>query len=161
MTVGEQALHEAFIGYTHLVDTNFIFDQEIKEEGLFSYILTPKQRDQIKRICIREGWEVNQSKGITITIQAIKHVLAGRKSKDGLSTQECAQVLSSAYSKHSEIALNKDRDQQAFILNAKISVHIKSTAFYCAAILQVSENDLAQVTAYHTTWAKIKAITGR
>lgn len=161
MTVGEQALHNAFIDYTHLVDANFVFDQEIKASGLFSYILTPKQRDQIKRLCIKEGWPVNQSKGITITISAIKHVLAGRKGKDGLTTQECAQVLSSAYSKNSEIALNKDRHEQAFILNAKISVQLRSSAFYCAAILQVSENDLAQVTAYHTTWAKIKGITGR
>jgi len=169
MTVGEQALHNAFIDYTHLVDANFVFDQEIRAAGLFSYILTPKQRDQIKKLCIKEGWPVNQSKGITITISAIKHVLVGRTRKDGLTTLECAQLLSSAYSKHSEIALNKpintgqkqERHEQVFILNAKVSARIQGSAFYCAAILQVSENELSQVTAYHTTWDKIKGITGR
>lgn len=35
---------------------------------------------------------------------------------------------------------------------------IKGQAYYGMAILQVSENDLAPVTAYHATEAKIKAI---
>ncbi len=161
MTIGEQALHEAFVEFTHLIDKNFNFSPGIRASGLFSYILTPKQQDRLKKLCKQEGWDVNQSKGITITISNIKHVLKGRKKKDGLTTLECAQVLSSSYSKHSEIALNKGRHEQAFILNAKKSVPIKKSSHYCAVILQVSKDDLAQVTAYHTTWAKIKGITGR
>ena len=55
--------------------------------------------------------------------------------------------------------MNKDRSMQGIILNANERlIKVSGQKYYGMAILQVSENDLAPVTAYHATEAKIKAI---
>lgn len=80
------------------------------------------------------------------------------RAKDGLDWKQVAEVLSASFCTRSEVALNKGRNQQGVILNSFQSINFGKQKYYGMAILQVSENDLAPVTAYHATEAKIKAI---
>lgn len=157
-TIGEIALADAFLEFAKMVDTGHVFSEEHRKNGLFSYILTNKQRDKVTKICEHNGWDKNESKGITITISTLAHVLNARKGKDSLTVDECAQILISTYSKNSEITLNKGRDKQAIILNAQKRFYVGRNSFYGLAILSVSKNNLAQITAYHANWAKIQAM---
>jgi hypothetical protein len=158
---GEKALADAFRDYMHMVDSGHTFTEEQKNTGLFSYILTGKQRDRINKICNSKGWGNNQSKGVTIKISTLSHVLKARKGKDSLTVDECAEVLIAAYNKKSEVAENKGRDRQAIILNTKTKLTVQAANTYGVVILDASNNNLAQITAYHAHWAKVKYMTGR
>lgn len=56
------------------------------------------------------------------------------------------------------MALNKGRDQQRVIMNSFQAIKLGKQKYFGMAFLQVSENDVAPVTAYHASEAKIKAI---
>jgi len=162
MAKGDEALEDAIRFYTQQVyvvsSSGLWMPQEEWEKPLFTYLLTKKQFNQINRICHAEGWPRQTNPGITVYPHHIKHVLTSR-AKDGLSWVQVSQILCAAFCTHSEIALNKDRDMQGVILNSVDRLTIVSgQKHYGMAILQVSENDLAPVTAYHASEAKIKAI---
>lgn len=164
---GEQALRDAFKENMHLVNNGYVFTDEQRTHGLFSYILTPKQCSALKRICNEQGWPPCSSKGITITVYAFAHALKARKTKDGASVDECAEIMAAAYNKRSEIAHNKKRknqqnkdeaQRQSIILNAQSKINIQGSTKYGLAILQVEKDFLSQVTAYDATLGKINAM---
>lgn len=162
MSKGDSALQDAIRFYTKWVDEVSRSGQPVPAEEwdrpLFTYLMTRKQLAQLNRICHAEGWPRQTCPGITLYPHHIKHVLTSR-SGDGLNWVQVAELLCAAYCTRSEISLNKDRNMQGVILNAveKLAT-IKGQKYFGMAIVQVSENDLAPVTAYHATEAKIKAI---
>lgn len=80
----------------------------------FAYLLTPKQADEIDRVCDENRWERVNCHAIMIKPGYIRHVLAARKDKDGLSVAEIAAVVAKAYSPRSLLRINppKRRDEQ-------------------------------------------------
>lgn len=162
MAKGDDALQDAIGFYTHWIYSIASTGQKIRQEKwerpLFTYLLTRKQFNQLNVICKANGWPHQTCQGITIYPRHIQHILASRAG-DGLNWLQVAELISASFCTCSEIALNKDRNMQSVMLNAsKRLSSIKGQAYYGMAILQVSENDLAPVTAYHATEAKIKAI---
>ena len=79
-------------------------------------------------------------------------------SKDKLSWQECAEILATAFSVQSNVYVNRDYSEQTIVLNAVRRINVAGAGFFAMAIVDVSENNLAPVTAYHATEAKCKAI---
>ncbi|NMS52235.1 hypothetical protein HKB18_00160, partial [Vibrio parahaemolyticus] len=49
---GQQALEQAFEFFTNLVDQDHEFDKELWNEGFFTYLLTKKQMNTLKKLCI-------------------------------------------------------------------------------------------------------------
>ncbi|WP_313575057.1 hypothetical protein [Pseudescherichia sp.] len=162
MAKGDDALQDAIGFYTQWVYSIASAGQKIMQDEwdrpLFSYLLTKKQLNQLNVICKNNGWPHQTCQGITIYPRYIQHILTSR-ARDGLNWVQVAELISASFCTCSEIALNKDRNMQSVMLNAsKRLSSIRGQAYYGMAILQVSENDLAPVTAYHATEAKIKAI---
>ncbi|MDF2780033.1 hypothetical protein [Pseudescherichia sp.] len=162
MAKGDDALQDAIGFYTQWVYSIASAGQKIMQDEwdrpLFSYLLTKKQLNQLNVICKNHGWPHQTCQGITIYPRYIQHILTSR-ARDGLNWIQVAELISASFCTCSEIALNKDRNMQSVMLNAsKRLSSIRGQAYYGMAILQVSENDLAPVTAYHATEAKIKAI---
>lgn len=162
MAKGDDALQDAIGFYTQWVYSIASAGQKIMQDEwnrpLFSYLLTKKQLNQLNVICKNNGWPHQTCQGITIYPRYIQHILTSR-ARDGLNWVQVAELISASFCTSSEIALNKDRNMQSVMLNAsKRLSSIRGQAYYGMAILQVSENDLAPVTAYHATEAKIKAI---
>lgn len=159
--VGDDALKDAFYFFTEWVDSiansGKTIPQEEWDKPLFTYMLTKKQFNQLNNVCHKNGWPRQTCPGITIYPYHIQHILMSR-AKDGLDWKLVAEVLSASFCTRSEVALNKGRNQQGVILNSSQSIKLGKQKYYGMAILQVSENDLAPVTAYHATEAKIKAI---
>lgn len=128
----------------------------------FTYIMTPKQFDAVRRICVELGWPVLNCPGILVDYNAAQHPLEQRASKDGCSRLEVEDILIKAYSPRSEATTNRDRYQQAIMLNAHQRVRVGGAAFYGLAIVELRtagcRNYLAPVTAYHATEAKKRAL---
>lgn len=162
MSKGDDALIDAIRFYTKWVSDIIISGQSVPqdewERPLFTYMLTKRQFNQLNVICHDEGWPRQTCPGITIYPHHISHVLTSR-AKDGLNWVQVAELLSASFCTRSEIAANKGRNMQGVILNAveKLTT-VTGQKYFGMAVLQVSENDLAPVTAYHATEAKIKAI---
>ncbi|MCU1791095.1 hypothetical protein CUU54_19855 [Pectobacterium polaris] len=162
MAIGDDALRDAIRFYTQWVDGIISSAQQVPNDEwrapLFTYILTKRQLNQLNVICKKEGWPRQTCPGITIYPQQIKHIITSR-AKDGLNWIQVVDILSASFCTRSEVAMNKDRNMQGVILNANERLStIPAQKYFGMAILQVSENDLAPVTAYHATEAKIKAI---
>lgn len=162
MAKGDDALQDAIGFYTQqiyrIASAGHKIMQEEWDRPLFTYLLTRKQFNQLNVICKANGWPHQACQGITIYPRHIQHILTSRAG-DGLNWVQVAELISASFCTCSEIALNKDRNMQSVMLNAsKRLSSIKGQAYYGMAILQVSKNDLAPVTAYHATEAKIKAI---
>lgn len=159
--IGDDALKDAFFFFTAWVDSiassGKTIPQEEWDKPLFTYMLTKRQFNELNKVCHKNGWPRQACPGITIYPHHIQHVLMSR-AKDGLDWKQVAEVLSASFCTRSEVALNKGRNQQGVILNSFQSINFGKQKYYGMAILQVSENDLAPVTAYHATEAKIKAI---
>jgi hypothetical protein len=137
----------------------------------FAYLLTPKQADEIDRVCDENRWERVNCYAIMIKPGYIRHVLAARKDKDGLSVAEIAAVVAKAYSPRSLLRINppsgetsndRRRDRQSVILNTQQKVLLRGTPYYATAILEIRiegcRRYLAPVTCYHATEAKKRRI---
>lgn len=162
MARGDDALVEAINFYTLWVYGFFSSGTQLPQDEwqrpLFTYLLTKKQFNQLNVICKAQGWPHQTCPGITVYPRHILHVLTSRAG-DKLGWVQVAEILSASFCTRSEIALNKGRDMQGVILNSVERLSsISGQTYYGMTILQVSENDLAPVTAYHATEAKIKAI---
>ncbi|EDT2962897.1 hypothetical protein LSB85_004689 [Salmonella enterica] len=161
MALGDDALREAFFFFTEWVDGIARSGKPIMpdewERPLLTYLMTKKQFNQLNNLCQRNGWPRQERPGITIYPHHLQHVLSSR-SKDGLDWKMVSNVLSASFCTHSEVALNKGRNQQGIILNSFQAIRLGKEKYYGMVILQVSEKDLAPVTAYHASEAKIKAI---
>lgn len=141
------------------------------DASAFAYLLTPKQADEIDRVCDENRWERVNCYAIMIKPGYIRHVIAARKDKDGLSKAEIATIVAKAYSPRSLLRFNppsgeasNDRrsDRQSVILNTQQKVLLRGTPYYATAILEIriegSRRYLAPVTCYHATEAKKRRI---
>lgn len=129
---------------------------------IFTYLMTPKQFDRIKKICMQNKWAVPNVRGILIDLEAVAHPLDSRSSKDQCTPDEALAILVSAYSAYSEIGMNKPKHAQAIVFNTKRKVQVGNTKYAALAVVEVcvegGRKYLAPVTAYHATEAKIRNI---
>lgn len=156
----ERAIYDAFMFFLHEIEQlgNRQMDQYTWSTPCFTYILTKKQFNQLKVLCSRNAWPTPLSPAVPITRSMLKHVLSSRKEKDKISLSDCAAILRNAFSPKSEMFINRDYPEQAISLNARSKIHVGGAGHYALAIIEVSGNNLAPVTAYHATEAKCKAI---
>ncbi|EHH6290856.1 hypothetical protein NR288_24025 [Enterobacter sp. BT855] len=160
MAIGDDAIRDAFYIFTQQaaeMDDKGL-PQEVWETPCFTYLMTKKQFNQMKVVCQRNGWDLPTSPAIPITWAMFRHVLSARNSKDKLSWQECAEILATAFSVQSNVYVNRDYSEQTIVLNAARRINVAGAGFFAMAIVDVSENNLAPVTAYHATEAKCRAI---
>lgn len=160
---GGLGFKDALFNFCERLNSNEILPQDFIDYGLFSYVLTKKQKNKIEKVCKDLGWPINNSKGVTVYVADIKHVLNARIKKDKYTWEQCAELMFLAYNPRSEMALNdhKEKNYQTFILNARDRFMVKDVAKYGGVILDVSKNNLAQVTSYDASQAKVKKILGR
>ncbi len=164
--LGDAALAEAFRELMNLVvamrNAGVPLDQ-VKHAPLFTYLMTPKQFDRIRRICQQKNWLVPNNRGILIDLIAVAHPLESRVAKDNCTPEEALAILAQAYSPYSQIGLNKPKDAQGIIFNTGRKVRVGNGDFYALAVVKVCQEGgkkyLAPVTAYHATEAKIRKIS--
>lgn len=160
--LGEQDLALAFHALFDFVATAPASGERDSDAPSFTYLLTPKQMSEINARCKSEGWPPITCRGIPISPNAIRHALQARSGKDQLTEAEVRKIMIAAYSQDCTIHVNRGRDKQAVVLNARRKVQIGATAYNAMAIVQVtattSRNYLAPVTAYHAAEAKVRAI---
>lgn len=153
----DKALEEAFHHYTQKVNEGCDYKAPPWNEGFFTYLFTKKQKNILKRICLKEGWEVPENYGLTIKGDFIHHVLNSRTKKDDTTMHECAEILSASFSSRSEISINKGYDEQAVVLNSFKKITVKNNKYYGSAFFSVSTT-LEGKTAYHTKYNKVQRI---
>ncbi|EGQ9322248.1 hypothetical protein NMS74_003548 [Vibrio cholerae] len=154
---GQQALEQAFEFFTTLVEQNHDFDTKLWNEGFFTYLLTKKQMNTLKRLCINENWTQPTNYAITIKGEFIAHILKSRQGKDLVTTQEAIKILTTAFSPTSQVSINAKYENQAVVLNSSTKIKIKGNNYYSSAFFEVGVQ-LENKTAYHTNWNKIQAM---
>lgn len=129
---------------------------------IFSYILTPKQLDRVKKICKQEGWPLPHNRGVTLTLKTIEHVIGSRTAKDNCDETFITEILAKAFSQASEVNINKQHNQQVLVFNGKTRLTYNGNKYHALAVIQVTKEEelciLKPVTAYHATEAKIRGI---
>lgn len=160
------ALQDAFIALVEIaLARGRSVDHGVNDEGVpaFSYLLTPKQFDRVRRICKEKGWDVPNQRGVLIDQEADAHPLDARMNKDRCTVEEVLQILLAAYSPQSQVGLNKPKHAQAIVFNTRQKVRIGKASFYAVAVVRIrvegGRKYLAPVTAYHATEAKIRNIS--
>ncbi|NWE43579.1 hypothetical protein HX875_29160 [Pseudomonas yamanorum] len=164
--LGDAALADAFRELMAIVvsmrDAGVSLDQ-VQHAPVFTYLMTPKQFDRIRKICKQQNWTVPNRRGILIDLQAIAHPLESRETKDNCTPEEALEILAKAYSPYSQIGLNKPKNAQGIIFNTGRKVKVGAGSYYALAVVKVcqegAEKYLAPVTAYHATEAKIRNIS--
>lgn len=164
--LGDESLAEAF---SRLLDQAVALQDagvslhQAQQAAEFTYLLTKKQFDRIRRICKQMSWPTPQCRGIRVGLQAIAHPLHARATKDRCTAQETLQILVSAYSAYSQVGLNKPKHAQGILFNTGRKVMIGTGSYYAVAVVKVCSEGgktyLAPVTAYHATEAKIRNIS--
>lgn len=136
---------------------------DVRHAPTFTYLMTPKQFDRIRRICIQKGWDVPNRRGILIDLEAVAHPLESRETKDNCTVSEALAILVTAYSAYSQVGLNKPKYAQGIVFNTGRKVQVGKAKYYAVAVVKVcvegDEKRLAPVTAYHATEAKIRSIS--
>ncbi|CZZ82296.1 MULTISPECIES: hypothetical protein [Enterobacterales] len=164
MAIGDNALRNAIAFYMEWISDVSASGQMLPDDEwsapLFTYLLTKKQLNDLNKLCAENDWPPQTCNGITFFPQTIKHILTSRGGKDGLSWQECAEVLAAALNPRSSVAVEKGHDQQVIVLNSLDVLKVGPTGqkYRGMLIVEVSINDLAPVTAYHASEAKSRAI---
>lgn len=162
---GDLALEAAFKGLVDVVvrmrEAGVPLSQ-VQCAPIFTYLMTPKQFDRIRKICSQKGWDVPNQRGILIDLEAVRHPLDSRESKDNCTADEALAILTAAYSAYSQIGLNKPKHAQAIVFNTGRQVQVGQNKYYAVAVVKVCSEGrkkyLAPVTAYHATEAKIRNI---
>lgn len=136
---------------------------QVQHAPEFTYLMTPKQFDRIKRICREKNWPVPNRRGILIDLQAVSHPLDARESKDNCTPAEALEILVNAYCAYSQVGLNKPKNAQGIMFNTGRRVKVGTGNYYALAVVKVCQEGgikyLAPVTAYHATEAKIRSIS--
>lgn len=166
-TVGKEAFEEAM---KHIVD--FVYQLRMAKASIksvdahyasFCYLLTQKQQDAIKNICLKEGWDIPHCKGVEINVSTIDHILSSRMGDRGVTPEFITALLLASYNQFSEVYLNKKNGEQAVILNSIKKLPLNNTVWYAVAIVSLDARiggvkRLKSVTAYHADDKKIRGI---
>ncbi|MFJ4063964.1 hypothetical protein ACIPW4_01550 [Pseudomonas sp. NPDC089996] len=163
---GQSALQDSFIALVEIaLARRSVPGHGENDEGVpvFSYVLTPKQFDRVRKICREKGWDLPNQRGILMDLEAIAHPLDARVTKDRCTVAEVLDILLAAYSPQSQVGLNKPKHAQAIVFNTRQKVRIGKASFYAVAVVKIrvegGRKYLAPVTAYHATEAKIRNIS--
>ncbi len=129
----------------------------------FTYILTAKQFDRIRKICRQQQWPEPNCRGIRFDLESIKHPLLARQLKDGCTADEVLEILTSAYCSQSQVGLNKPKQAQVVMFSGGRKVLVGKTRYQAVAVIKVCQEGtrkyLAPVTAFHATEAKVRSIS--
>lgn len=162
-SIGHDALEGAFIDIVDCVKQGVTLGLplELLEVPEFSYLMTPKQLDGVRKYCRQKGIAAPKRRDIHITGVLIKHVIESRSNKDSLSNGEIAQLLFYAFNKGAVIADNRKYGNQAIIFNAQKVLRIQGQVFNAAAIIKVEnengdQGSIVPITAYHATERKVR-----
>lgn len=162
---GDSSLADAFRSLIHQViaiGASSTPRQKHVQLAEFTYLMTDKQFDRIRSICMKRGWPIPNCRGIHIDREAVAHPLRTRMQKDSCTVEEVLQILICAYCGYSEIGLNKPKHAQGIIFNRGRSVRVGGGHYRALAVFRLCEvrgrRFLAPVTAFHTTDAKIRKI---
>lgn len=134
--------------------------------GCFSYVFTPKQRDQINILAEENGWEGLCRSGVLIDANAVLHPVLRRCKEDNCPPERTIELLKMAYSSKSDVCLNKSRDRQSIMLNSHEKFLLRDNDFYATAIIEASQMGtngffMRPVTAYFSTDKKRSSILRR
>jgi hypothetical protein len=158
----------------HIADAfNALFDYVVAlplgsaglDAPIFSFLLTPKQKFEIDKVCTENKWPMINCIGILIDLVAIRHPLGTRRAKDGITNDEIKRIIATAYSPRSIVRANRNHGQQALMLNnqRKVPIGKGGTVFFGMAVLEIktdgARNYLTPVTCYHANEAKSRAIS--
>ncbi|KGK63962.1 hypothetical protein [Xanthomonas citri] len=166
----EKLLAQAFKALFDFVVSMDAMEAKDEEAPAFSYMLTPKQVDDIDRVCDANQWPKITTHGIEIGVKAIQHVLTARRDKDGITDAEILEVITKAYSPRSLLRENRKYGQQSLIFNTHQKVKVGNTAFHGLAVLELKtevigtgahakvRRYLAPITCYHANEDKIRSI---
>lgn len=146
----------------HLQDAGLRLEQA-GHAAEFTYLLTTKQFDRIRKICRQQHWPEPNCRGIGLDIEAVRHPLLTRTLKDGCTADEVLKILTSAYCSQSQAGLNKPKNQQMVMFSGGRKVLVGNTRYQAVAVLKVCQDGtrkyLAPVTAFHATEAKVRKIS--
>ena len=163
---GDESLAEAFHELMNVVinmRNAGVSLNQVQHAPEFTYLMTPKQFDRIKRICREKHWPVPNRRGILIDLQAVAHPLDARESKDNCTPVEALEILANAYCAYSQVGLNKPKNAQGILFNTGRKVRVGNGSYYALAVVKVCEAGgityLAPVTAYHATEAQIRNLS--
>lgn len=160
--LGDASLAEAFSELMNVVinmQQAGVDLSNVTEPPVFTYLLTPKQFDRIKKICRENQWPEPNCRGILIDLEAVAHPLDTRGTKDACTPAEVLAILTHAYCAYSEVGTNKPKYRQGIMFN-KRKVRVGKGSFCAVAVVEIrmrgSETYLHPVTAFHATDSKIK-----
>jgi hypothetical protein len=164
--VGRHALEEALKDLVTFVDVliNANVNISTAHAPVFSYLLSPKQRDDLKKICEMHGWPLPKIFAIEINVPAIAHIIRARLEKDHVTVEFVGEILAAAYSDHARILVNRDHGEQALFLNTPKKLKLNGTVWHAVAIIAIDGKDgkgerrMESRTAYHATEAKARGI---
>lgn len=163
--LGDASLAEAF---TELMSIVINMQQagvdlsHVTESPVFTYLLTPKQFDRIKKICRENQWPEPNCRGILIDLEAVAHPLDTRGTKDACTPAEVLAILIQAYCAYSEVGTNKPKYRQGIMFNRR-KVKVGKGSYCAVAVVEVcvegSETYLKPVTAFHATDSRVRGMT--
>lgn len=167
----EYALADCLRDLVRFVDAQSHSGERDEQAPALAYCLTPKQCDDMDRVCDENGWERINCYAVMINPSDIRHVLSSRSKKDNLDCAQIAEIVAKAYSPRSlvrrnpptiDAATERRSDQQSVMLNTHQKFKLDGTAYYATAVLEIrvsgSRRYLAPVTCYHVTEAKKRKI---
>lgn len=164
MAVGDNALQDAIAFYMTWISNVLASGRMLSDDQwatpLFTYLLTKKQFSELNRLCSKNDWPPQACHGITFYPKTLRHILTSRSEKDGLTGQECAEILAAALNARSSVAMGKGHNQQVIVLNSVdlLKVGLTGQKYRGMLIVEVTINNLAPITAYHASEAKSRAI---
>lgn len=157
--IGQEGLENAFSDLVDMVSSDYSFTELERDTGYFSYLLSPKQANHLKKLCAQEGWEYPDNYAITIKSGFVKHLIKSRSGTDNLNYEEIKSILKAAFSPQSTISINRRYDEQAVVINSQKRITVQGNTYYSAAFFEVGQ-ELINKTAYHMTFNKMEAIKG-
>lgn len=149
--IQEYVLADCIRELVRFVDRQTSGGAEDAHAPAFSYLLTPKQCDDVDRVCDENGWLRLNCYAVMHDPGEIRHVLDARKQKDGLMCSEIEELLAKAYSPRSLMRCNppggsdaapRRSEQQSVMLNAHQKLYIRGTPYYATAVLEIRVSGL-------------------
>lgn len=163
--VGKDAFEDAMREIVAVVNTLRISNISaaiLGDQYSFSYLLTIKQQNAIKKVCNDHAWAVPFCQGIEINAKTVDHILDSRL-KEGVTSAFVADIMVAAYNQFAEIYVNKKNGEQAVFLNGIKKLPLNGSIWHGVAIVALdNERDggkhIASVTAYHANDRKVRGI---
>jgi hypothetical protein len=146
--------------YSYVQKNGWDIPKEALNSEVLSFIFTKRQLSDLRKVCIINGVECPNIKGITLKIRDFHKALKTRIEHDHLTAENVGEMLAKTYSTKSLVRDNESYAAQGFLLNSKEKLSFNpEKGFYGLAVLSVEEDKVVQVTSYHTNKNKAEAIS--